>query len=406
MNSQSKTIKNIWIFNHYATKLDEPKTRAYDIGRELIKKGHRVTVFASSFSHYKLEEKYLRKDEKSRTEDCDGVRFVWIKTFPYKKNDWRRALNMISFAWRVFRLGRKMAEKPDIIIGTCVHPFAVLSAYLVARKKKSRFFFEITDLWPQSMIEFGAFSKNNLIVLILGVLEKYLFKKAEKIIIIPPHIDKYIISRRIPKEKIVWIPNGLDLSFYQNMKDYDGGKPNKIVCMYAGIFSQYAGLETILKAAKILQNKGNKSVKFVLLGDGAEKPKLLEMAKSLNLQNVEFHDMVPRTEVLKEYEKADVFISIIKDMVFPGGVSSKKLNDYLASGRPVIFAVTSKNNPVEEARAGITIPSEDPAALAQAAEKILVFTPEKRAKMAKNAKDYAKNYLGIKILAEKLEKLF
>lgn len=399
-------MKKIWIFNHYATKPDEPKTRAYDMGKELIKRGHKVTVFASSFSHYKLEEKYLQKGEEFRTENCDGIRFIWIKTFPYKKNNWRRALNMLSFAWQAFRLGKEIKEKPDLIIGTSVHPLAALSAYFVARSKKSRFFFEITDLWPQSIIDIGFFSKINPIILILRAIEKFLFRKAEKIIIIPPHIDKYIISKGVAKEKIVWIPNGLDLSFYQNMKDYDGGKPGEIVCMYSGIFSKYAGLGTILKAAKILQDKGRKNIKFVLLGAGSEKPKLLEMAKQFSLQNLEFCDMVPRTEVLKVYEKADVFISIIKDMVFSGGISSKKLNDYLASGRPIIFAVSSKNNPVEEAKAGITVSPEDPQALAEATEKILSFTPGERVKMAKNAKDYAKNHLDIKILVEKLEKLF
>jgi len=398
-------MKNIWIFNHYDTKPDEPKTRVFDIGKELLKKGHKLSVFASSFSHYKLEEKYLDEKEEWKEENCDGVRFFWIKTFPYKRNNWRRALNMLSFGWRALKLGRRLDEKPDVIIGTSVHPFAALAAYFVAKKKKARFFFEITDLWPQSIVDIGFLSKINPIILVLRIIEKFLLKKAEKIIIIPPHIDKYIIDRGISKDKIVWIPNGLDLSFYQNMKEYDGGRVDEITCMYSGIFSKYASLETIVKAAKILQDKGNRNIKFILLGDGAEKPKLLEMTREFNLQNLEFHNMVARSEVLKVYEKADVFISIIKNIVSSGGVSSKKLNDYLAAGRPVIFAVGSKNNPVEEAKAGFTIPPEDPEALVEVAERILKLSPAERLKMAKNGREYAKHSLDIKVLADKLEKL-
>ena len=76
---------NIWIFNHYATKPDEPATREYDIGKELVKRGHQITIFASSFSHYKFKEKYLAKGEKWKTENYEGVNFIWIRTFPYQK---------------------------------------------------------------------------------------------------------------------------------------------------------------------------------------------------------------------------------------------------------------------------------------------------------------------------------
>ena len=398
-------MKNIWIFNHYATKPDEPATREYDIGKELVKNGHKVTIFASSFSHYKLREKYLVAGEKWKAENCNGVRFIWVKTFPYKKNDWRRSLNMLSFAWRAFFLGRKIKEKPDIIIGTCVHPFAALSACLLAKKKKSRFFFEITDLWPRIIVEMGAMRESHPIVRVLRKTELYLFKKAERIIIIPPHIGDYIKARGVPAEKIVWIPNGADLKRYENIKKYNGGNQDNLVFLYSGIFSEYAGLDTVLKAAKILQDKGVGGIKFLLVGDGAEKPGLIKMAQDLGLKNTEFQPMVPKSEVYKILGEADVFISIIKNVVASSGVSSNKLNDYLASGRPIIFAVNVKNNPVEEAGAGFTISPQDPLALAEAAQRMAGLSPQERIKMGENAKEYAKKNIDIRVSAEKLERL-
>ncbi|MCX6760261.1 MAG: glycosyltransferase WbuB, partial [Candidatus Nealsonbacteria bacterium] len=98
-------MKNIWMFNHYATKPDGPKPRSYDLGRQLIKKGDKVTIFASSFSHYKLKEEYIFGKEKSKKENCGGVNFIWLKTFPYKRNNWRRVLNMISFSSMAFTAG-------------------------------------------------------------------------------------------------------------------------------------------------------------------------------------------------------------------------------------------------------------------------------------------------------------
>jgi len=120
---------NIWILNHYATAPDEPTTRSYDIGRQLVKEGHSVTIFASSFSHYKFREKVLKPGENWRPETLEGVRFMWLRTFPYRGNEWRRVVNWLSYSWRAFFLGLRLKEKPDAIIGTCVHPLAVLTAY-------------------------------------------------------------------------------------------------------------------------------------------------------------------------------------------------------------------------------------------------------------------------------------
>lgn len=400
-------MKKIWIFNHYATKPDEPTTREYDIGRELIRKGHQVTIFASSFSHYKFKEKYLFSREKWKKEDYNGVIFVWIKTFPYKKNNWHRFVNMFSYAWRVFWIGKRMKERPDVIIGTCVHPFAVLSAFLLSRVKKSHFFFEVTDLWPQTLVDMGFLSPKNPLVFILRFLEKFLYIRAEKIITLLPYAGDYIASFGIPKEKIVWISNGADLSRFEKMKPYDGGRKEKFTFMYLGIHSPYAGLNIVLEAAEILQKEGKKNLKFVFIGGGSEKSNLIKFAQDKNLNNVEFRDMIPKDQVFKAMEEADAFISIIKSMpvLIKYGISSNKLIDYLAAGRPIIFSVSSKNNPVEEAGAGLTIPPDDPSAFAEAVKKIISLTPEERIKMGENGKVYAQKNYDIKKLAEKFEKL-
>jgi len=400
-------MKKIWIFNHYATKPDEPATREYDISKELVKNGHQVTIFASSFSHYKFEEKYLKKGENWRAENYNGVNFIWIRTFPYKRNNWRRFLNMFSYAWRAFWIGKKMKEKPDIIMGTCVHPFAVLSAYLVAKNKKSRFFFEVTDLWPQTLVDMGFLSPQNPLVYILRFLEKFLYKKAEKIITLLPYAGEYIVGLGISKDKIVWISNGTDLSRYEKMKSYDGSKKENFTFMYLGIHSFYVGLNTVLEAAEILQKEGKRNLKFVFVGDGSEKPNLIKIAKDRKLNNVEFRDMIPKDQIFKAMEEADVFISIIKGMpvLIKYGISSNKLIDYLAAGRPIIFSVSSKNNPVEEAKAGITVFPDDPEAFIEAVKKIISLTPEERIKMGENGRVYAKKNYDIKTLAEKFEQL-
>ena len=149
---------DIWWVSQYASTPDQQFTTQHDLARRLVEKGHRVTFFAAGFSHYKFKEIRLREGESWRAEEYDGVRFIWIKTPPYQKNDWKRALNMCIFAWRAYWTARKLRESPDVIIGTTFQPLASLSAYAVSVSKQRPFVFEVKDLWPLTMIEFGRLS--------------------------------------------------------------------------------------------------------------------------------------------------------------------------------------------------------------------------------------------------------
>ena len=74
---------NLWIFNHYAVTPDLPGgTRHFDLGRELVKQGYDVTIFASGFHHSQHRRLKLPPGEPWRIEDVDGVKFIWLKTFP------------------------------------------------------------------------------------------------------------------------------------------------------------------------------------------------------------------------------------------------------------------------------------------------------------------------------------
>src|SRR4030042_1823040 len=105
---------NIWIVNHYATPPDSPgSTRHYDFAREFIKRGHKVTIFASSFNHRTRREERLQIKQNYRSENIDGVEFVWLRTSPYYGgNDWRRVVNMLSYSFRVVPRGLKLKESP------------------------------------------------------------------------------------------------------------------------------------------------------------------------------------------------------------------------------------------------------------------------------------------------------
>src|SRR5215472_11057833 len=95
----------IWIVNHYADPPDGMATRSIDLSRRLVQEGHSTTIFASNFNHYRFAPVVKLGARMWRAQDVDGVRFVWIRTFRYRRNDWRRVANMLSFAALVLIAG-------------------------------------------------------------------------------------------------------------------------------------------------------------------------------------------------------------------------------------------------------------------------------------------------------------
>ncbi|WP_416145271.1 hypothetical protein [Planococcus koreensis] len=99
---------NIWIFNHYATGLNSSGgTRHFDLAKQLVRKGHSVTIFASSFSHYTLKDEHLANSKTDYKEEVyEGVRFLWIKTVSYKSNNHKRVLNMLSYTTKAMKVAK------------------------------------------------------------------------------------------------------------------------------------------------------------------------------------------------------------------------------------------------------------------------------------------------------------
>lgn len=396
----------LWIFNHYADTPDRQTTRTYDLSKPLVDRGHHVSVFAAGFNHYSFKEERIRAGETWREEDWNGVRFIWIKTFPYHGNNWRRVINMVSYAWRVLWIGWRYPEKPDAIIGVSVHPLAALAAWALSAVKRSRFFFELTDLWPEVLVDFGMLSPRSPITWALRVWEKFLYRRAERIIMIWPRTEEYVVRYGISPDKIVWIPHTADLGRYAQLKPYDGAIGSCYTVMYLGHFANSTAMDVILDAAKLLQEKGRKDIRFVLVGGGSQKDRLIQLAKEADLQNVEFRGVVAKKDIVSVMEQADAFLITLKNVpLLKYGISLNKACDYLASGRPTILVGNPGFDPIQQARAGISVAPEDSFALVAAIEELMALSPKERVQMGRNGVEYLKKYHDVRVLADRLERV-
>jgi glycosyltransferase involved in cell wall biosynthesis len=243
-------------------------------------------------------------------------------------------------------------------------------------------------------------SKWNPFVLLLGMLEKFLYKKADKIISSLPYAYNHI-NNFVSKEKFIWISNGVDLN---NIKYTKKQKTDKFVICYMGAIGVSNNLDLLVDVAKRLKNK--EDIYFRIIGSGVEKEKLKNRVNVEKLNNISIESAVSKDKVSGILQLSDVlFLSLIDSPLYRFGISLNKLFDYMAAGRVVLFAGTSKNNPIKDAQVGYIIGSDDIDALERAILEIYFLKQSERDVIGERLRSHVEHKYSIPTLVDKLEVL-
>lgn len=401
-------MTNLWVVNHYAGLPDTtPATRTFDLSRQLVRMGHGVTVFACSFNHYSFAEERLKWYQLAASVEVEGVRFVWIRGVHYRHNDLWRLLNMLVYALLVLAIGLWLRPRPDIVIGVTVHPLAPIAAFLLSRLRRARFWLDITDIWPQSLIELGHLPADSVVARAIAWLERFSLRKAEVVISVLPGIADYVQEQGLPDKPTAWIPNGIDARRAQSLDWCEPPDGTAFTLAWAGGFAPAHALDTILEAAAILQTNVGQDVRFVLIGDGPQMDRVKARIRELGLTNVELVGFVPKAQLYSRLCRADGCLVTGRDLpVYRYGISYNKVFDYMLAGRPIIFAVNARNNPVAEAGAGLSVPAENAPALAQAILQLRDLPRQTRQEMGRLAREFVLREFDYGVIAARLAGLF
>jgi glycosyltransferase involved in cell wall biosynthesis len=395
---------NVWFLSPYEQPHGQA-SRTFNFCRELLKRGHQVSVFTNSYTHRTYEE-YLDPNEKWRIEEIDGIRVVWLRTVHYTDNGLRRGMNMLSYAWQSIQVSRTIKDRPDVVVGDSVPLGAGWAALQISRMKAASFIYQVRDVWPIALVYNGALSKKSTVYYTFRYIEKTLYRKAHRICATMPYLHQHVFQSGGDPKKVTWIPNGVDLEPYLGLATYDGGLDLPLVVMYVGGFGIAHDAITIVRAANILKQKGNDNFGFVMVGDGVKRPECIREASANGLANIEFRDYLPYSQVPQLLTEADILVACITDSdTYCFGLNLNKLFDYFASGRPIIFSGRAPNDPVADSGAGFSLPPENPAAMAEALEKFLKMTPAERRELGKRARRYAEKEFDVRNIVDRFESL-
>lgn len=396
----------IWMINHYAIPpTGAGGTRHYNFARQLQKKGHDVLIIAANFNH--ISHTFVASSDKiGKLDKTHDVPFVWLPVPAYKGNTIGRFWNMLVFTFAI--LTNKFlntTSPPDIIIGSSPHLFAALGAELLARRLKKPFILEIRDIWPDSLVDLGKFTHKHPLIKSMKWIERYLYKRAKRVITLLPNANEYLAQYGVKASNILWLPNSVDIDAVSY--SLSRAPNNKFTVMYAGAHGLANDLDTVVAAAKILQNKGLADhIRICLVGEGPEKLRLKALVESEQINMLEFFDPVSKNEIYSVLNKADAFLMLLKKSpVFRWGISPNKLFDYLVMERPVIFGVDTPYNPIKKVNAGISIEPSNPKALANAIHQLSMLPKSLLNEMGQRGRHFILDHHHILRLTDLLENL-
>jgi len=401
-------MKNIWILNHYASEFGG---RHYKFAENLIKRGYKVKIFAASTIHNTGINR-ITESRKFIYEEVNGIPFIFIKACDYFGNGKKRIKNMLDYASGLIAVTKKFdSDKPNIIYASSVHPLTWLAGYRLAKKYNAKFIAETRDLWPETLVAMGQIKRDSLPGKLLYKLEKFIYQKADKLIFTFPGGKDYVESIGVDTSKVRYINNGVDLEEFNNdkniniLEDKDLAREDIFKVIYAGSMGQANALEYLVKAAKIIQDKGIEDIHFILFGDGYQRKDLEKYVDDNNINNVVFKGKVEKKYVPYILSKSNLNIFTGKHIyLYKYGLSLNKMFDYFASGKPIISNIECGYDMLQEYGCGITVQGGSAEALVEGILKFYNMPKEEYNKYCQNALKAAQDF-DFKILTDKLEKV-
>jgi glycosyltransferase involved in cell wall biosynthesis len=305
-------------------------------------------------------------------------------------------LNYSSFALSASATGT-FISRPEIVIATSPQLLVGLAGYWLALAKRVPFIFEVRDLWPESLSAVGLGLQTSMMNRTLGKIADFLYARASRIVAVSPAIREHLVTARgISPEKVSTVANGVETAIFHPDDSCAAAKERlkvskKFVVGYIGTIGLAHGLETLLQAAESLKATAP-DIAFLIVGEGAEKQRILHLATERNLTNCIFLGQQPREEIPALLNACDACLVMLRAADVFRTVIPTKMLEMMACARPVIVAVDGQaRSIVEQANAGIFVPPENAAALVKAIS-VLKNNPDLGRQLGQNGRDHILAY--------------
>ena len=387
-------MKILYVSQYFPPEMGAPAARVAELAHYWVEDGHEVTVLTGFPNHPTgvVSAEYRSKFRRLvMREDVCGVNVVrtWLFPFPNRKA-YERMLNYSSFCASASTTGM-FVSRPDVLIATSPQLLVGLSGWWLARTKRVPFVFEVRDLWPESLAAVGMGNPDSMLNRSLGSVAGFLYRRSEHIVVVTPAFQEYLIQNwSVPPQKISVVENGVESDLFSPKVDNadlrrELGAEGKFVVGYIGTMGMAHGLETLVQAATELQRTAP-DVLFLMVGEGADKERVINRARSQGLTNMRFVGQQPREKVPEFISISDACLVLLKKAELFKTVTPTKMLEFMSCARPVILGVDGQaRRIIDQAGAGVYVEPENAAALAQVITR-LAANPILRETLGRNGR--------------------
>ena len=332
----------IWIVNYYTSPIC-PNPRYLEFAKHFMAAGHEVLTF---YANNNSEASAPLIQQKT----VNGLDFVEVKAPHYVGNGVARMKSIFSFAWAIKKHCKEF-ERPGVILHNVHAPFDA-PIVLAARKLKCKYVSEVWDLWPDNFANFGMISRKNPVMKLFYRIEKWIYDHADERVFTLAGATTYLKGKgwttetggRINLSNVHYINNGLDLEQFDKDKlahpreDADINDSGLTKIVYLGSISKANNVKALIDAAALMQDMPN--YRFFIYGNGTFRVELEQYVKDNHIDNVVFKEThIPLEECAWVVSQATVNVMNYEKGFGYMGVSSGKMFQYLAAGKPIVCNV-------------------------------------------------------------------
>lgn len=385
---------------YFPPETGAPQARLFALARNLNARGHQVTVL-TAIPNYPGGKLFPGYGGLVSRDSIQGIKVLRTAIYPTQSvSVLPRLANYFSFllssllagGWLLPRADFLITESPPLLLG--------ISGYLLSRWKKARWIFNVADLWPESAVRLGII-RPGLALSMSKSLEAFCYRKAWAV---TGQSNTILadIRQRFPDVRTHLFSNAVDTQIFCPSARPDASPSSlrengSLILLYAGLHGLAQGLEQIIYAARQLADLDH--LKFVFVGDGPEKGRLVSLAESFGLTNSHFLEPVPARQMPSILASADIVLIALKTYLL--GAVPSKLYEAMACGKPVIIIAEGEAaNIVSGNNCGLVVKPDDSNGLEEAIRS-LVTNPAMRKRMGRFGRKAAQKHFNQEnVLAE------
>ncbi len=302
----------------------------------------------------------------------------------------------------------RFLERPDVIIIPSPLLSSAVVGWCLGVATGARYIYNVQELYPDLAIQLGKL-RNPALIGLLRLLERFVYRTASAVTVISRGMEEKLLARGVGRGKLHYVPNFVDLDEIaplgaENEFGREHGLSGAFVASYAGNMGHAQRLDVLLEAADLLRNE--RSIVFLLVGNGVAMEALKRTAAHRQLPNVKFVGHQPFARVPQIYAASTVSIVPLLETIGADAIPSKVYR-IMAAARPVLVIAARDSELatiVRAAEAGVVV-GPDPVAVADAIRQLAAMGERGRTRLGEAGRAYALQHVARPIVTGRYAQL-